>query len=182
VNAKHARFLLPLGAFALLAIVLGIGVKHSPDNGVIKSPLINKPVPAFNLPMLQDPSRTVSSSDLKGRWYVINVWGTWCGTCHEEHPFLLEVQKEGAVPIIGIDWNDQDAEAMRFLSEKGNPYSSVIVDRDGRTAIDLGVYAAPESFLVNPDGLIVYKWSNALNREIWEREILSRIPKTAAKS
>jgi cytochrome c biogenesis protein CcmG/thiol:disulfide interchange protein DsbE len=176
------RFLLPLGGFALLAIVLGIGVKHSPDNSVIKSPLIGKPVPAFSLPSLQDPSRQLSSSELKGRWYIVNVWGTWCPTCHEEHPWLLQYQKEGVVPIIGIDWNDQDEAALQYLSEKGNPYSNVIVDRDGRTAINLGVYAAPESFLVNPDGIIVYKIAGALTREVWEREILARIPKTAAKS
>ncbi len=176
------RFLLPLGGFVLLAIVLGIGVKHSPDNGVIKSPLIGKPVPTFNLPDLQDPNKQLSSGDLKGRWYVVNVWGTWCPTCHEEHPWLLQYQKEGVVPIIGIDWNDQDDAALQYLSERGNPYSNVIVDRDGRTAINLGVYAAPESFLVNPDGVIVYKIAGALTREVWEREILARIPKTAAKS
>ena len=176
------RFLLPLGGFVLLAIVLGIGVKHSPDNGIIKSPLIGKPVPTFNLPDLQDPNKQLSSGDLKGRWYVVNVWGTWCPTCHEEHPWLLQYQKEGVVPIIGIDWNDQDDAALQYLSERGNPYSNVIVDRDGRTAINLGVYAAPESFLVNPDGVIVYKIAGALTREVWEREILARIPKTAAKS
>jgi cytochrome c biogenesis protein CcmG, thiol:disulfide interchange protein DsbE len=176
------RFLLPLGGFVLLAIVLGIGVKHSPDNGVIKSPLIGKAVPTFSLPDLQDPKRQLSSSDLKGRWYVVNIWGTWCPTCHEEHPWLLQYQKEGAVPIIGIDWNDQDDAALQYLSEKGNPYSSVIVDRDGRTAINFGVYAAPESFLVSPDGIIVYKIAGALTREVWEREILARIPKTGAKS
>jgi cytochrome c biogenesis protein CcmG/thiol:disulfide interchange protein DsbE len=182
MSTAPMRFLLPLGGFLLLAVILAIGVKHSPDNSVIKSPLINKPIPNFSLPVLQDPSRKVSAGDLKGHWYVLNVWGVWCVTCHEEHPLLLQYQKEGAVPIVGIDWNDQDEDALRFLSQKGNPYSTVIVDRDGRTAIDLGIYAAPESFLVNPDGIIVYKCPGELTREIWEREILPRLPRGAAKS
>jgi len=182
VKSAHTRFLIPLGAFVLLAVILAIGVKHSPDNGVIKSPLINKPVPDFNLPHLQDPNRTLGPKDLKGQWYLINVWGVWCGTCHEEHPWLLDYQKQNVVPIIGIDWNDQDDVALQYLNQEGNPFSSVVVDHDGRTAINLGVYAAPESFLVNPDGLIVYKCTGALTREIWQREILPRIQKTAAKT
>jgi cytochrome c biogenesis protein CcmG, thiol:disulfide interchange protein DsbE len=182
MSSVPTRFLLPLGAFLVLAIILAIGVKHSPDNGVIKSPLIGKTVPDFDLPNLQDPSRHVSSADLKGHWYVFNVWGTWCPTCHEEHPWLLEYQKQGVVPIIGMDWNDQDDAALQYLGQEGNPYSTVIVDHDGRTAINFGVYAAPETFLVNPDGIIVYKCTGALTRDVWKREILPRIPKGAAKS
>ncbi len=178
------RFLLPLGCFVLLAVVLAVGVKHSPDNGVIKSPLIGKPAPAFNLPDLHEPNRTLSAHDLKGRWYVFNVWGTWCYACRDEHPFLLQYQKEGAVPIIGMDWNDQDEEAIEFLSKLGNPYTQVVVDHDGSTAINFGVYGAPETFLVNPDGIVVYKHVGPVTRDVWQREFLSRLPapKKAASS
>lgn len=166
------RFLIPLGVFAALAIVLAVGVQHSTQNGTIKSPLIGKPVPDFSLPKLEDPQSKVSSSDLKGRWYLINVWGVWCATCHEEHPWLMQYQKQDVLPIIGVDWNDQDADARQFLSQQGNPYTHVITDHDGRTAINLGVYAAPESFLVNPAGIVVYKCTGALTKDVWEKEIV----------
>jgi cytochrome c biogenesis protein CcmG/thiol:disulfide interchange protein DsbE len=173
------RFLLPLCFFVLLAVVFGIGIKHSPEKGVVASPLIGKPAPQFSLPSLTDPARIVSSSDLRGHWYLFNVWGTWCVACREEHQVLLEVQKAGLVPIIGLDWRDQDADAMGWLAQLGNPYARVAVDRDGREAVDWGVTAAPESFLVNPQGIIVYKCTGELTREIFEREIVPRVTEKA---
>ena len=171
------RFALPIALFALLVVVLAIGIKHSPEKGVIASPLIGKPAPQFSLPSLTDGTRTVSSTALRGRWYLLNVWGSWCGTCREEHNMLLEVRQSGIVPLIGLDWKDDDAQALSWLQQLGNPYEVVAVDREGRTAIDWGVYAAPESFLVNPQGIVVYKCMGELTHEIWEREILPRLPK-----
>lgn len=170
------RFLLPLGIFALLAIVLGIGIKHSPEKGTIVSPLIGKAAPHFELPSLTDSGRSVRSADLAGRWYVFNVWGTWCGGCRAEHNVLLEVRKAGRIPVIGLDWKDDDAEAMGWLSELGNPYEVVAVDHDGRTAIDWGVYGAPETFLVNPQGIVVYKYIGPLTLEAWEQNFVPRLP------
>ena len=109
------RFLVPLGVFALLAIVLAIGIRHSPDKGIIRSPLIGKPAPQFALPALLEPGRTVRSQDFKGHWYLLNVWGTWCGECRAEHEMLLAVGKSGAVPLIGLDWKDDDAQAQAWL-------------------------------------------------------------------
>jgi cytochrome c biogenesis protein CcmG/thiol:disulfide interchange protein DsbE len=169
------RFLVPLGAFALLAIVLAISIKHSPEKGIIPSPLIGKAAPPFNLPVLNDSTRTLSNADLKGRWYVFNVWGTWCVSCREEHPFLLQIQKSGLVPVIGLDWKDDDAQAREWLSQLGNPYQTIAVDREGRTAIDWGVYAAPESFLVNPQGIVVYKCTGELTPEIWQTQFVPRL-------
>lgn len=177
------RFLLPLGAFVLLAIVLAVGIKHSPEKGIIPSPLIGKAAPAFHLPVLNDSARTLSTADLKGRWYVFNVWGTWCVSCREEHSFLLQIQKSGLVPVIGLDWKDDDDQARQWLSQLGNPYEVVAVDRDGRTAIDWGVYGAPETFLVNPQGVIVYKYVGPLTPEAWETQFVPRLPAhRAAKS
>jgi len=177
------RFALPLGLFALLAIVLGIGIKHAPEKGVIASVLVGKAAPAFTLPILSDGGRVLSSRDLRGRWYVLNVWGTWCVTCREEHPFLLQIQKSGQVPVIGLDWKDDDAQARAYLEQLGNPYETVAVDREGRTAIDYGVYAAPESFLVNPQGIIVYKCTGELTPEVWQKEFAPRLPtRTASRS
>jgi cytochrome c biogenesis protein CcmG/thiol:disulfide interchange protein DsbE len=169
------RFLLPLGVFALLAVVLAIGIQHSPEKGIIASPLIGKPAPQFALPSLTDPASVVRSADLKGRWYLINVWGTWCGECRAEHDMLLQVRRAGVVPLIGLDWKDDDAQAREWLAQLGNPYQAVAVDRSGRAAIDWGVYGAPETFLVNPEGVVVYKHVGALTSETWTREILPRV-------
>jgi len=106
-----ARFLIPLGVFVALAIVLGVAIKHSPDKENIASPLIGKPTPQFALPDLSEPSKTITTNDLKGHWYVLNVWGTWCVTCRAEHPMLLEAARQGIVPIIGLNWRDDDDEA-----------------------------------------------------------------------
>ena len=169
------RFLLPLGLFVLLAVVLAIGIRHAPEKGVIASPLLGRPAPQFALPSLSDPAQQVRSADLKGHWYLFNVWGTWCGECRQEHETLLQVHRAGVVPIIGLDWRDDDAQARSWLAQLGNPYQSVAVDRSGRIAIDWGVYGAPETFLVNPQGIVVYKHVGALTPDTWTHEILPRV-------
>jgi cytochrome c biogenesis protein CcmG/thiol:disulfide interchange protein DsbE len=174
------RFALPLGIFALLAIVLGVAIKHSPDKGAIPSVLIGKAAPQFALPVLTDTSRTFRSEELKGRWYVLNVWGTWCFACREEHSALLEIKKLGQVPLIGLDWKDEDPQALQWLSELGNPYDVVAADREGRTAIDWGVYGAPETFLVDPQGTVVYKYVGPLTLEAWQTQFVSRLPSQQA--
>jgi cytochrome c biogenesis protein CcmG, thiol:disulfide interchange protein DsbE len=174
------RFLLPLVAFALLAVVLGIGIRHAPDKGVIASPLLGKPAPQFALPDLAAPQRLVRSVDLKGRWYLFNVWGTWCGECRAEHETLLRVQHAGVIPLIGLDWKDDDTQARAWLAQLGNPYQAVAVDASGRVAIDWGVYGAPETFLVDPRGIVVYKHVGALTEDVWSHEILPRV--TAPRS
>jgi cytochrome c biogenesis protein CcmG/thiol:disulfide interchange protein DsbE len=163
--------------------VLAIGIKHSPEKGTIPSPLIGKSAPDFSLPVLTDTNRTFKSADLKGRWYVFNVWGTWCGGCREEHGALVEIAKRTHVTLIGLDWKDEDPQALQWLSELGNPYEVVAADREGRIAIDWGVYGAPETFLVDPQGIVVYKYIGPLSVEAWQREFVPRLPpEQAAKS
>jgi cytochrome c biogenesis protein CcmG/thiol:disulfide interchange protein DsbE len=169
------RFLLPLGLFALLAVVLALGILHSPEKGLIASPLLGKPAPQFSLPDLADPARQVRSADLRGRWYLFNVWGTWCGECRAEHAALLKAHRANVLPIIGLDWKDEEGNARSWLTQLGNPYDSVAVDSSGREAIDWGVYAAPETFLVNPQGIVVFKHLGALTDETWTREIVPRV-------
>ena len=169
------RFLLPLALFILLAAVLAIGIRHSPEKGVIASPLLGKPAPPFTLPSLTDPAHAVRSADLKGHWYLFNVWGTWCGECRQEHETLLQVRRAAVLPIIGLDWKDDDAQAVAWLTQLGNPYQSVGTDHSGRVAIDWGVYGAPETFLVSPQGVVVYKHVGALTPDTWVREILPRV-------
>jgi cytochrome c biogenesis protein CcmG/thiol:disulfide interchange protein DsbE len=168
------RFLLPLGAFALLVAVLAIGVRRAPDKGTIDSPLIGRPAPRYVLPDLLDPQKPFDSREYAGRWHVVNVWGTWCVGCREEHGVLVDAHRAGSLPIIGLNWKDDDAAALAWLAQLGNPYAAIPTDRDGRVAIDWGVYGAPETFLVDPRGIIVYKHVGPLTPDIWAREFVAR--------
>ena len=169
------RFLLPLAGFALLLAVLVVGLKRAPEKSILPSPLIGKPVPQFTLPNLFDNTQPVSSSSLKGHWSLVNVWGTWCVECRAEHEVLLQIKQEARVPIIGIDWKDQNEDALTWLEQLGNPNERVGTDQDGRVAIDWGVYGAPESFLINPAGTVVYKHIGAMTSQVWQQEFLPRV-------
>jgi len=169
------KFLWPLGAFALLAVVLAIGVKRAPEKSTIASVLIGRPAPAFDLPNLTNPSARVSTAALQGKPYVLNVWATWCGACREEHQSLLELQRLGQVPIIGLNWRDDDAGALEWITQLGNPYSQIAVDKDGRTAIDWGVYGAPETFLIDAKGIVIHKHVGPMSLDIWKRDFEPRI-------
>jgi len=120
----------------------------------LPSPLIGKPVPTFNVPLLSDPSKTLSSAELRGKVYLLNVWGSWCVSCREEHPVLVELAKRGTIPIYGLNWKDRQADAAAWLSRFGDPYVATGVDGDGKVAIDFGVYGAPETYLVDRQGVI----------------------------
>jgi cytochrome c biogenesis protein CcmG, thiol:disulfide interchange protein DsbE len=173
------RFLLPLAAFVLLLVVLLVGLKRAPDKSILPSPLIGKPVPQFTLPNLFDNAQPVSSESLKGRWLLVNVWGTWCVECRAEHQELLQIKQQARVPILGIDWKDQNEDALAWLAQLGNPYERVATDRDGRVAIDWGVYGAPESFLISPAGTVVYKHIGAMTEQVWQSEFLPRVDATS---
>jgi cytochrome c biogenesis protein CcmG/thiol:disulfide interchange protein DsbE len=173
------RFLLPLAAFVLLLAVLLVGLRRAPDKAILPSPLIGKPVPQFTLPNLFDSTQPVSSESLKGRWLLVNVWGTWCVECRAEHQVLLQIKQQGRVPILGIDWKDQNEDALDWLAQLGNPYERVATDRDGRVAIDWGVYGAPESFLISPAGTVVYKHIGAMTEQVWQSEFLPRVDAAA---
>ena len=171
------RFLLPLGLFTALIIVLAFGIYNAPRNGSkeIVSPLLGKPAPAFVLPKLLEPGTTYDSSAMRGGWHLVNVWGSWCFECRAEHATLLQIKSEGRVPIVGIDWKDDDATANAWLAQLGNPYETVVTDQSGRTAIDWGVYGAPESFLVDPRGIIVEKMIGAMSIEDWQGKFLPHL-------
>jgi cytochrome c biogenesis protein CcmG, thiol:disulfide interchange protein DsbE len=173
------RFTIPVVLFALLVVVLAIGIKESPDKDLIPSPLIGKPAPAFSLPSLTEPGQRVSTAQLRGHWYLFNVWGTWCVSCREEHSMLLKIRAAGVIPLIGLDWKDERSDALSFLKAAGDPYQSIAVDRDGSEAIMWGVYGAPETFLVNPQGIVVYKYIGPITEQAWQDEILPRLPLSA---
>jgi cytochrome c biogenesis protein CcmG/thiol:disulfide interchange protein DsbE len=174
------KFLLPMAAFAGLAVLFAFGLNPNRDIHALPSPLIGKPAPLFSLSDVLDPARNVSNASLKGKIYVLNVWGTWCPECRVEQPALLAIAQQNVVPIIGIDWSidhglaERD-KARQWLKQLGNPYTAIAFDSDGRTTIDWGVYAAPETFLVDGQGRVIYKFISALTPEVWQHEFLPRI-------
>jgi cytochrome c biogenesis protein CcmG/thiol:disulfide interchange protein DsbE len=174
------KFLLPFAAFVALVVLFAFGLNPSRDIHALPSPLIGKPAPEFTLSDVLDASRTVSNTTLKGQVYVLNVWATWCVPCRQEHEELLAIAKRNAVPIIGLNYRDQREKAKQFLEQLGNPYSAVAFDSTGRTAIEWGVYGAPETYLVNAQGQVIYKFITPMTEEVWQKEFLPRI--AAARS
>lgn len=174
------RYLIPIGLFAALVAFFYAGIDR--DKQTLPSPLIGKPAPQFQLPALDDPSKTVSSSDFAGKPYVVNVWATWCVECRHEHQALLDIARRGEVPIVGLDWKDDRAQAVQWLQQLGNPYAVTAFDEEGRVAIDWGVYGAPETFLVGADGKVLYKHISAMTPEIWEREFLPLLKGNGART
>jgi cytochrome c biogenesis protein CcmG/thiol:disulfide interchange protein DsbE len=170
------RFLIPGLVFLSLAAVLYLGVVRSPNKSTQQSALLGKPAPAFDLPTLQDPATRLTSAQLAGRPWVLNVWGTWCVECRDEHEELLAIAQQGVVPLIGLNWKDDDEAARVWLAQLGNPYTAVAVDKDGRTAIEFGVYGAPETFFIDERGIVQYRHVGAMTLDVWEREFLARLP------
>jgi cytochrome c biogenesis protein CcmG, thiol:disulfide interchange protein DsbE len=169
------KFLLPFAAFVALVVLFAFGLNPNRDIHELPSPLIGKAAPEFALTDVQDASRIVSNSTLKGQVYVLNVWATWCIACREEQEELLAIAHQNVVPIIGLDYRDQRDKAMRWLEQLGNPYSAVAFDGDGRTAIEWGVYGAPETYLVDTHGRVIFKFISPVTQEVWEKEFLPRI-------
>jgi cytochrome c biogenesis protein CcmG/thiol:disulfide interchange protein DsbE len=176
--------LVPLAGFALLAALLGFGIwwnGHHEQNEV-PSPLIGRPAPAFALPTLEDPTRTVKRDDLLGQPYLLNVFASWCFACQDEHPYLMAQGKRLGVKLVGYNYKDQPDDAKRWLAQFGDPYDVVIADLGGRTAIDFGVYGAPETFLIDAQGTIRYKRIGALTPAVVATELMPKLAAIGNKS
>ena len=170
--AKRSRiwlFLVPLAAFGALAWVLGRGLNLNPRE--VPSPLIGKAAPAFVLPRLDDAAQSVKREDLLGRVWVLNVWASWCAPCREEHPLWVDFARRSQVPVIGLNYKDQRAQAMPWLAQLGNPYRMSLFDADGRVAIDWGVYGVPETFVIDRQGLVRFKHVGPVNAELMRDKI-----------
>ncbi len=170
-----SKFLLPVAAFIGLVVLFAFGLNPHRDIHALPSPLIGKPAPQFTLTDVLDASRTVSNRSLQGKVYVFNVWATWCTACREEHETLLAIARQNVVPILGLDWNDQRDRAQEWLKTLGDPYQAVGFDSQGRVAIDWGVYGAPETYLVDGRGRILYKHIAPMTMDVWNTEFLPRI-------
>lgn len=175
--------LLPLIGFLLLMALFGFGIwwNTSHVSNYVPSPLINKPAPEFSLPRLDQPDVDVSRADLLGKPYLLNVFASWCFACGEEHPVLMAEARHLGVPLIGYNYRDQADDAKAWLARHGSPYHMVITDLSGQTAIDFGIYGAPETFLVDGRGMIRYKHIGPLSETIIERELKPAIRKAAAE-
>ena len=163
------RYLLPLGIFVALMLLLGVGLSLNPRE--VPSPLIGKPAPAFQLPQLHQPEKTLSSRELQGKVWVLNVWASWCVACREEHPVLADFARSGIAPVYGLNYKDQRNDAVAWLKRYGDPYQASMFDADGRVGIDYGVYGVPETYVIDRQGVIRYKRIGPVTPEIVQKKI-----------
>ncbi len=161
--------LVPLALFVALVALLVFGLGNDPRK--VPSPLIGKPVPAFSLPELTDPGREVSDADLRGKISLVNVWASWCTSCRAEHQALMALSEIPDFQIVGLNWKDDAATANQVLRLTGNPYDMNGYDPDNTVGIDWGVYGAPETFIVDKQGIIRYKHIGPIDRRVWEETL-----------
>lgn len=163
------RYLIPLVLFLGLVVFLAIGLGRDPHE--VPSPLINRPAPTLLLPQLADPAKTFSAEQMRGKVWLLNVWASWCVACREEHAMLLEISRSGVVPLYGLNYKDQREDALGWLRDLGDPYVLNVSDLDGRVGIDYGVYGAPETFLIDRNGVIRYKKIGPITPDDWQNQI-----------
>jgi cytochrome c biogenesis protein CcmG, thiol:disulfide interchange protein DsbE len=173
--ATRLRYLLPLAAFAALAMTFIWALERNRDPSEIPSAMIGKQVPQFALPAVKGRALSLSSGDLVGEVSLVNVFASWCVACREEHPVFMRMKAENLVPIHGINYKDQPDEAAKWLDTVGDPYTRTGADLNGRVAIDWGVYGVPETFVITKDGRIAYKQIGAVTPEALEQTILPLI-------
>ena len=164
------RFLWPLAIFILLVGFLAVGLKLDPRE--VPSPLVGKPAPAFALPVLHQPDKRFAPGDMRGKVWLLNVWASWCVSCREEHPVLMDFAKRGVMPVLGLNYKDKGEDAQRWLKQFGDPYQLSVVDADGRIGIDYGVYGVPETYLIDGEGVIRYKQIGPLTQAIRDQKVL----------
>jgi cytochrome c biogenesis protein CcmG/thiol:disulfide interchange protein DsbE len=169
------RHLIPLAVFAVMIGFLALGLRLDPRE--VPSPRIGKPAPDFRLPTLADPSGTLSSQDLRGQVWLLNVWASWCAACRQEHEVMLQLAKAGTVPIYGLNYKDAREAALGWLARLGNPYVASLSDRDGNTGIDFGVYGVPETFVIDRDGVVRHKFTGPLTERAVRDTLLPLIDK-----
>jgi cytochrome c biogenesis protein CcmG/thiol:disulfide interchange protein DsbE len=184
------RYYWIVGAFAALVALLAVGLNLNPRD--VPSPLVGKPAPEFTLAQLAEPDKTLSPKDMQGKVWLFNVWSSWCVSCRQEHPVLVEFSRKVDVPLIGLNYKEVRGDggfdmgkmpaedekklawqrANQWLSQHGNPYKLTVMDLDGRVGIDYGVYGVPETYVVDKAGIIRMKHTGPLSPEILSQKIL----------
>ncbi len=174
MNKTVIKALIPLVIFISLVILLFNGLGK--DTRLLPSALIGKPVPKFSVPSLIT-GQTINNETLAGKMYLLNVWASWCPNCRVEHPFVTEIAKQNIVPVYGLNYKDESTDANAWLRQFGNPYTDILVDYEGLVGIDFGVYGAPETFLIDKQGIIRHKIVGELNPTNIKNELLPLIQK-----
>ncbi|MDP3441195.1 MAG: DsbE family thiol:disulfide interchange protein [Azonexus sp.] len=184
------RYFWILGAFVALVVLLAVGLGLNPRD--VPSPLVGKPAPAFTLPVLAAPETTLSPKDMQGKVWLLNVWASWCVSCRQEHPVLVEFSKKSDVPLLGLNYKEvrgdgsfdmgkmpaDEEKALAFqranqwLSQHGNPYTATIMDLDGRVGIDYGVYGVPETYVIDKAGVIRMKHTGPITPDVLSQKIM----------
>ena len=177
---RYWLFLLPIVIFAGIGVLLYAGLYRDPT--LVPSPLVGKPVPEFALGPVQGRGLGLSSQDLRGEVSLVNVFASWCVACRDEHPLLLAVEREGIIPIHGLNYKDAPDDAAAWLDALGDPYTRIGADFDGRVGIDWGVYGVPETFVVDQDGRIAYKYIGPMTPRVLDEIILPLVRNLRARS
>lgn len=162
------RYAIPVVVLGILVVLLAIGLRLDPRE--VPSPLIGKPAPAFQLPLLDAEGKMLGTADLAGRPLLVNFFASWCAGCKVEHPLLMQLAQQG-VEIVGMDYKDEPADARRWLQRNGNPYRQVVLDREGQAGLDWGVYGVPETYVLGADGRVLFKQVGPMTPQAWERDI-----------
>ena len=174
------RFAIPIVVFLLLVVVFSFGLFNDPRE--LPSPFLGEQAPSFQVASLTEPERIVGSADYAGKMALVNVWATWCGGCRQEHGFLMQLARSGAISIYGINWRDDREAALGWLRQLGDPYEFSAFDADGRVGIDWGVYGAPETFLLSPEGIVLHKHLGPLDARIWQEDFVPLIEAAGSSS
>ena len=161
--------LIPLMLFLVLGVAFAVGLTKDPRE--LPSQMIDRPFPEFTLPDLLDMDKTIDQSYFDGQVTLVNIFGSWCVACDQEHPMLMKLARNNEIPMLGVDWRDTVEKGRRWLARGGNPYTRVIFDADSMLAIDLGVTGAPESFIVDKKGQIRYKYIGPITEKVWQNEL-----------
>ncbi len=169
------KFAIPLVLFIALVVFFAVGLTRDPRE--VPSPLIDKPAPAFHIAELGDSAATFDPQQMRGKVWLLNVWASWCVSCREEHPLLVEMSKKQLVPIIGLNYKDERKDGTQWLQRFGNPYQLSAFDADGKVGIDYGVYGVPETFVIDKDGVIRYKQIGPITREALDNKIMPLVRK-----
>lgn len=173
------RFILPFVVFIVLAGFLYVGLGRNPNE--VPSPLIDKPAPAFTLPLLHDANKQFAMQDMKGQVWLLNVWASWCGACKDEHPLLMELSHQNIVPLYGLDYKDKREDAEATLRKAGDPYTLAIYDADGKVGFDYGVYGVPETYVIDKQGVIRDKIIGAVTPQNLRERILPLVAELQKK-
>ncbi len=168
MNKQRLMLFIPLFIFAVLVSFFWRGLSLNPND--MPSALLDKAIPKFSLPRLEDPKETRDESLLLGKVTLLNVWATWCETCRAEHMFLNKLKSQG-IRIVGVNYKDNSVDAQRWIAELGNPYDDIIVDEDGRFGLDLGVFGAPETYVIDKNGVVRYKHVGDVNQKVWDSQL-----------